>query len=199
MSPTVKDYVLFFEPKTCWPDYEGVSLVERTRLFLDAYIQAYRYYYARRVDVDQAKTICPIPELQDERIETLPDSVYTQVWKGRQAADRLMMPYDLYCMFYIEICDKTMWTVLPEIGQMYAARLWPKVKAKWDEHIQSHLLLPESSSSSSAYHSYLTKISQSRCTTDMAKSLLDKNLLDPAQVSWMLGDHILSKVKGDKK
>lgn len=84
--------------RTRWIGNRYMSPVQATQAFTEAYIAAYRAAWARHFDYSEAphKQPCmPSLALNDR-------SVITSLWRARQKADELGMPYDLFCEVVME-------------------------------------------------------------------------------------------------
>lgn len=84
--------------RTRWIGNRYMSPVQATQAFTEAYIAAYRAAWARDFDHSEAphKQPCtPSLALNDR-------SVISSLWRARQKADELGMPYDLFCEVVME-------------------------------------------------------------------------------------------------
>lgn len=78
---------------TKWFDYRRMHPTEATYLYADHLIQAYRNAYRRNIDSRRGEHVRPFPKLD---LFDNPKATISAVWRGRQCADAIGMPYDLY-------------------------------------------------------------------------------------------------------
>jgi len=59
----------------------------------------------------------------------------SSLYRARQVADALGMPYQAYVRFAFEWCEKSNWANLPQPNQLYGDRLTTHIAARWErEH-----------------------------------------------------------------
>jgi hypothetical protein len=150
------------EPDTCWFDYVGLSLEDRNLEFAKDFCKAYRGSYARRVDAKKSQFIRPIPGFKGDDLSTLSQRNLTCVWKARQSADDLSIPYFHYCDIAIEIGDKHLWTFLPQINQMYSFAMRALVQDGWEKRIATQLILPKNTTDTQPFREYIQAIAETR-------------------------------------
>lgn len=112
-----------------WWDYRLMHPAQATYFFTDAYVKAARDYYARNLDSETAAFRKPfsgkdifidqptplgkrgLPLKSKALLKRLNVTVKTlnALWKARQQADRMGIPYDLYCQFAMQYAEKHMW------------------------------------------------------------------------------------------
>lgn len=118
---------------TRWVGNRYMSPLQATQAFTEAYIEAYRAAWDRRFDASEApfKQPCKTSFAMNDRQDM------TCLWKARQKADELGMPYDLFCDIVIErwlYGRKTKKPPLP--NQLCSGKLfqgWMRGHPTWDE------------------------------------------------------------------
>ena len=78
-----------------WPAYRFLSPYEATKLFHAEYVEAYKIYYTTNIDYQEGQRI----RIGSKLRFLMPNAHLTQVWKARQLADELGMPYPDYLEF----------------------------------------------------------------------------------------------------
>lgn len=78
-----------------WPAYRFLSPLETTRLFHAEYVNAYKAYYRNYIDRDAGDAI----RIGTKLLLYQQNAPLTQVWKARQLADDLGLPYPDYMEF----------------------------------------------------------------------------------------------------
>ena len=77
---------------SCWIEYGYLRAYQRTELFTQAYESEFRRFYSKYLDQSTAGELLPInPDLAGNT-----QSEITQLWKGRQHADAIGMPYTMF-------------------------------------------------------------------------------------------------------
>lgn len=171
-----------------WFDYVHLSEAERNQRFADAYLKAYRHFYAKRTDAVKAKYVNPVHKKNKRAWSLIP--------KGRQAADECSMPYDHYCQFAIAISDENNWTHLIALNQLYSTAIKALVLDRWESYIGHYVVLPDSPATSPDYHNYLQSAAQQRRNPhQLVYDLLCKRHLNWAQASSLFSDEVMQKVR----
>jgi hypothetical protein len=124
-----------------WIGNRYMSPLQATQAFTDAYIAAYRAAWERHFDPSEAphKQPCKSSFALNDRADM------TSLWKARQKADQLGMPYDLFCDIIIErwiVGRKTKQPPLP--NQLLSGKLfdaWMRGHPTWAE-ASERLFLP---------------------------------------------------------
>jgi hypothetical protein len=119
-----------------WFEYRFLNPVAATYLFAHEFKKAYREAYSRNVDTAVSAFITPLPaNLFDAKRVTI-----SGVWRARQVADAMGMPYDIYLQ------RAFFWTLrywqrthLPRPAQLYSDRVIERVAADWEESQSTRL------------------------------------------------------------
>lgn len=77
---------------SCWVEHAFLSPAERTQLFLREYIATYRLLWRKYQDMSTADEQAPL----DPRLFWNPDGEIVSLWKARQTADELGIPYSVF-------------------------------------------------------------------------------------------------------
>lgn len=97
-------------------DYRFLHPVQATQLFAHEYARAKKHAVERRTDIWVGRNMKGI---KADCIFELPQRTITGLWKGRQMADRLGIPYDFYCAYAMLFADVARWENLPAATQLY--------------------------------------------------------------------------------
>ena len=123
---------------TKWFDYRILHPWQATALFLEAYRSEHAWIMRKREDVNshwfhkgiKATSLC----------KTTPTQM-TALWKARQAADSIGVPYDFYCNVLIDWAEKRNWTHLPRVNQLYLPDHVAVVKETWEDRMRTKLFV----------------------------------------------------------
>lgn len=133
---------------TKWFDYRRMSSVQATWAYLKSYGQISKRIYARDIDRDRAEHI-PFASRTKlvadlEKGLSSAKSKLSGYWRGRQVADALGMPYDLYIEHAMTYRMRR-WSraYLPQPQHLYHEFDVEKVQEKWEEIKQTRLILPD--------------------------------------------------------
>jgi hypothetical protein len=163
--------------ETCWFDYEAMGKDERCAHFAEAYSNAYRAQYARRIDVRRAPFITPITGMKNGDIGSLSESKRRILWRATSAADRIGVTYPFYCESLMEYYAKRSWTHLPRLQQLYSSDGIEFVREAWQSHLVREAELPHPRAASGArFAIYLRHIVGLRERPRYLISLLIKRL-----------------------
>lgn len=116
-----------------WFDYRYMTPLEATMVMKSAYVEAYRALYARNVDSREAdqKTGCRPGKFGSNRTE------FTSLWRLRQFADELGVPYDFFVRTAMECLMEHYWQRIPIHNQLYGPRNREKIAdavlSRWAE------------------------------------------------------------------
>lgn len=132
-----------------WFDYRMMTPMQATRLYIEAFATMYKRAISANVDVELAQVITPttveslFKRLSDKKHpkHTQAVSKFKTYWHGRQVADLVGMPYDLYVSKAMELRLRY-WKQrhLPQPAQMYSDMIMDRMPQIWLEH-QSQILL----------------------------------------------------------
>lgn len=122
-----------------WFDYRFMHPVHATYLYAHEYRKAYRAAFARNIDKRASEHILP---LREQDLFACDKQVISGIWHGRQFADALGMPYDV---FISESLTETLryWKQrhLPRSWQIYSDQVCERVAARWEEMQGSMMLV----------------------------------------------------------
>ncbi|SOE18219.1 hypothetical protein SAMN05877838_3137 [Hoeflea halophila] len=123
-----------------WFDYRFISPYRATMLFVRTYQDVFRRKIAQVVDKGLASNVSGIKATSLKNN----DQVRTQVWKARQRADEVGMPYDLYIEAAFEFALNRNRTMMPQPNQLHfpgnAEESWKSFRDKvWADRIRNGL------------------------------------------------------------
>jgi hypothetical protein len=114
-----------------WFDYRLLNPLAATYVYAHEFVKAYRVAFGRNFDSGAAEHIRP---LKSRKLEELPKATISGLWRGRQTADALGIPYDVY------LSQAFHWTLrywrrahLPRPIQLYSDLVVDRVPASWAE------------------------------------------------------------------
>lgn len=138
-----------------WWDYRFMSPCEATMLYIDAFGQAGKVIYARELDCERAEHV---RYASSERIrqgllsnDDKSRKSFAAFWRGRQVADAIGMPYDVYCHEAIGSRMRA-WqrTYLPSANHIYRDRDVEFVAGRWEQMQASKIYYAD-------HHAYLAQ------------------------------------------
>lgn len=124
---------------TKWFDYRHMTPLQATGAYIEAYVKVYRDIYAREFDRARAEYITPI---NFERLlgglkrgGTPKDKrQFVGCWKGRQIADMLTMPYEVYIeMAFTFRMRRWKQNTMPQPTHLYHEYDVEKIVDRWVE------------------------------------------------------------------
>lgn len=140
-----------FEPdlfRTKWFDYRRMTPTQATVEYIKAYGESYRDTYARELDYEKAKYTQPTKYTDliaglDKGKSSLKGKL-TSFWKGRQIADVIGIPYNLYIDYAFEFRMRR-WqrSYLPQPQHLYHEYDVERIQERWEEVKASRTILPE--------------------------------------------------------
>lgn len=107
-----------------WPAYRFMSPFEATNVFHSEYREAYRNYHKQNVDLEESKNI----KIGEKLSFWKPSAHLTQLWRARQHADELGMPYRTYLRFTFDFASRGKRNHAPQPNQL---RPSPKAHDAW--------------------------------------------------------------------
>lgn len=144
--------------QTKWFDYRRMTPLESTIEYIKHYGNAYKDTYARELDYDRAQFVQPMTytklltglnsdhgateegakELRGLKIKL------SSFWKGRQIADAIGIPYNLYLDYAFEFRMRR-WqrAYLPQPMHLYHEYCVEKIQERWEQFKESRTLMPE--------------------------------------------------------
>lgn len=179
--------ILKDEPQQAWWDYLDLGAVARASLYLSAYKEAFSVHYARRWDVRRAEYVYPRAYKADDALE-LADTQLRCLWKARQQADALRIPYDRYCHLAINYGDLALWSRLPQIRQMYSESIVTAVYERWCQSLREAPIIPSQPRDSDAFNEYLIMLASYRPHPKfIIRTFLDRGLVDAERAASLFG------------
>ncbi|GJE46614.1 hypothetical protein F6X53_19225 [Methylobacterium soli] len=120
-----------------WFDYRFVSPVEATLFFYDIYRDLYQKAWRKNFSVTEAerKRGVPIAGLWSSGRE------FNSVWRARQVADGLGLPYDFFIREAMEAAFRRGFKRPPRPNQLYHESFGPPILEAWAERQKSMPLL----------------------------------------------------------
>lgn len=133
--------------KTAWFDYRLLHPTKRTYLFAHFYEQAFSYMIRLHVDYEQVEGNSPRTYLPKSDPLGKPKSVLlreqregksssfrntTGIWKARQSADLLGIPYDVFCMSGMKAAIGRVWQRIPSPAQLYSENIMLQIVDRWE-------------------------------------------------------------------
>lgn len=126
--------------KSKWYDYRLLHPVESNIIFFEEYKWCYRHYYGKYVDHQESivKRGVKEPSLYENK-----PAVINAAIKARIEADKIGIPYGLYCSFAMRILvENHMWQNIPLISQISMNYLVDEIRAEWEEFLSCDFLYP---------------------------------------------------------
>lgn len=132
-----------------WFDYRHMTVLQATGVYIEAYNKVYRRIYAREYDRERAEHIKPINFegiLGDLKRNGLPKAKrrFVGCWRGRQIADWLCMPYEIY--LDLAFTYRMRWwqqNTMPQPTQLYGEAIVEKIVERWEELKLSNIYTAE--------------------------------------------------------
>ena len=117
---------------TKWFGYRFMSPLAATRHFARVYKEKLKLYVRRYQDVETAEHVRGLaPDIFFK-----PSGDLTQLWKARQRADRLGLPYELLIEFGFEFASRRTWRHAPRPIQLFGS---DKSKIAWLTELEKFL------------------------------------------------------------
>lgn len=101
-----------------WWDYRRLHPADSTERFAQAYITALKLDFSQRIDIERSQYYKGLKHTDD--ITMNGPRVLSGLWRARQQADNLGIPYEFYCYEAIRYCADKHWHYLPKTWQMYS-------------------------------------------------------------------------------
>ncbi|SCW95719.1 hypothetical protein [Ancylobacter rudongensis] len=195
---------------TKWFDYRHLTPLQATRLYTAALEPVYQRIYAREFDREKAKYI-KVADL-DKLLEGLrrgdshAKATFTACWRGRQVADALGMPYEIYLDLIVSArLRRWQRTQMPRPQHLYHEYDVEKVQLRWEEMQASDLYLAEHPAymvqnyqgalHQNDYHEWLIKQARLRQNTAYyIARFIDEDRLPLDKVSSRLEPHLFEQV-----
>ena len=110
---------------TKWYGYRFMTPLAATRYFAKLYREGFKSYVSRHKDREEAERCHGLTP----GIFQKPSGSLTQLWKARQRADELGLPYELLIDFGFEFASRRMWKHTPNPVQLFGSKksdvAWP--------------------------------------------------------------------------
>lgn len=115
---------------SAWIEYGYMGPLERTELFCKEYAKAYKRFFAKYHDSFKAGDLQPIDE---ELLKNDPGEI-SSLWRARQIADEIGMPYPLYLTASIgSVAEHKNRKKLPRPNQLYTHPQVVAAQEKWEQ------------------------------------------------------------------
>lgn len=120
-----------------WFDYRFLHPTQATYLFAHHFSRIYRAFFAATIDRDAAEHIKP---MKHEDLFQCPRDFISGMWRARQHADAIGIPYDLYLRLAFEAVLKY-WKRrhLPRPTQLYSDHVVNFVVEQWEKRQEAQL------------------------------------------------------------
>lgn len=190
-----------------WFDYRFLHDVHATYLFAEAYRTAYRECFRQMIDHERAAHVKGVRS-EDIFDGTQPRNYHlTGLYKGRQWADMLTMPYDAYCRIAFKWATQRSRRYLPRPTQLYSFDLLTAIQASWAEERAARLFLStderfknaayEGAKTQDDYHEWLMTQAALRANPVpyLARVLYDEEVLLESKVEARFGRATLENVR----
>lgn len=125
-----------------WFDYRFMNPVAATYLFAHEYKKVYRDAYRRNIDTLVGDYIKPLPDdlFRPKRETPHTRAVIAWIWRARQVADAMGMPYDIYLQrAYHWLTRYWRRGHLPQPSHLYTDLVTDRTAIDWDEYQRAHL------------------------------------------------------------
>lgn len=118
-----------------WFDYRFLHPVQATYLYAHHFVAIYRRLFREMIDFRAAEHIKP---LRHEDLFACDKAIVSAIWRGRQHADAMGVPYEVY----IELAMRHMlrfWNRkhLPRPAQLYSGEACEAVAQGWEQRLES--------------------------------------------------------------
>jgi hypothetical protein len=114
-----------------WFDYRFLSPVEATIMFLQIYQAEFRRNHGRYYDIDEAELK---KGLSSNELFMNEKKTITALWRARQLADRIGMPYELFAIAtFNHLMDGRNYKQLPAPNQLYSEHAEEAAVIEWAE------------------------------------------------------------------
>lgn len=127
--------------QTKWFDYRGLTAVQATYLFAHYYREAFKRNFRIYVDHRRADYV---KALKHEDLFDCDSAVVSGIWRARQHADAMGMPYEDYLEDALERAMKVQREHLPKTTQLYTDAIVSYVQERWEERQRSKLYVGRS-------------------------------------------------------
>ena len=127
--------------QTKWFDYRQLTPVQATYLFAHYYRDAFKRFFRMHVNHASAEYVKP---LKDEDLFKNKQVTVSGLWRARQHADAMGVPYEEYLADAFERAMKTQRERLPLTTQLYTDNVLEFVQERWEQRQRAKLYVAES-------------------------------------------------------
>lgn len=125
-----------------WFDYRFMSPVEATMEFAKEYEKVYRQQFATVIDKDTSLYVNVKIDVDFRSVTKLPNAKISALWRARQFADSMCMPYDLYIrLAFTSVLKYWKRKHMPQPQQLYSKRVIEEVWTEWSKRQESALFV----------------------------------------------------------
>ncbi|CCG43310.1 hypothetical protein [Magnetospirillum molischianum] len=119
-----------------WFDYRRMHPVQATFLFAHCYTLGVKRAWRKYIDHEAAERA---RGLADENVFKLEPGGFTGVWKARQTADLMGLPYDFFVNRQMDLALDGCWNQVPRPCHLYDPDRLANVSLAWDEWTEAKL------------------------------------------------------------
>ncbi len=201
-----KDWTALERPlfQSKWFDYRFMHPVHASYLYTYYWSKAYKTYYEKSFDARAAEHIKP---LKDDDLFRNNKMLIAGIWRGRQCADAIGMPYELFLHLAMsEALRYWKQRYMPRPTHLYSHDIVTRVTAKWEElqsarlfyaaHSDYRLHHYKGTQAQDDHHEWLlTQAGKRSDPTAVLRRLFEQDLLPPEKVAMRFGDQMLSDIQ----
>ena len=192
-----------------WFDYRSLHPIKATYLYSRAYRKAHSNEMRVRLDYDRGQYMTGIKGMKSGDMFDAKPASYMGLWRGRQEADKMGVPYDFYCRTIMRWAEERGWRHLPRANQMYSTDARDHVLTKWIEEREVRAILPESDfylarnyvghPSQDSFRSYLSEMVSRRIHKKflLSRLIYGEKMLDETTAIQMFGNQIVKDCNPD--
>lgn len=186
-----------------WFDYRFMHPVHATYLYAHEWQIAHRQAFGRTFDRKAAEHI---KLLKHEDIFACDKAFLAGLWRGRQHADALCMPYDLYLQLALEAALKY-WKqkYMPRPMHLYSANICESVVQRWEElqsaklyvgaHVELRSYNYQGTDAQNAHHEWLLAQAMKRSNpVPCLTQFYEDDLLPVEKIRVRFGDKMIEKI-----
>ena len=122
-----------------WFDYQHLHSTKATYLYAAHYTLEYQKIYQKFIDIKKGEFV-----KGTKGKDAMGKAETAGFWKGRQAADRIGMPYNLFIGSAMNfLIEGNVWKRIPRPTHLYSKKVIEHVEAKWDELLEASIIEPQ--------------------------------------------------------
>lgn len=187
-----------------WFDYRFMNPVAGAYLYAHHFVLAYKRFYRCTIDGARAEHVRPLkePDLFD-----CPQSQISAIWKGRQVADAMGVPYDVYIELAFQGALKY-WNQphLPRASQLYSDRICEFVGIEWEKRQDAFLFFSRHKAyraqhyrelqAQNDHHEWLFQQIEKRGQAgfDLLNDAVENDLLPMSKIKARLGEDVADRI-----